>query len=279
MKLQELTPALLGRHPLPAVDGRGDKNDHGRALVVAGSTQVPGAGLLAAEAALRTGAGKVALAVPRAAVLATGLAIPEARVMAADGNSRELLDARSAVLVGPGMAAAPAARWRRAALGAPHSAVILDAAGMQGLRRLKVHDRPVILTPHAGEMAKLLDLPATDITRDPVASAQSAVERLGAIVVLKGATTVIAAPGGAVFRHRAEIAGLGSSGSGDVLAGLVVGLLAQGLPGIDACLWGVALHAAAARRLARRFGTTGYLARELAAEVPGLMERARRRKA
>ena len=84
MKLKELTPALLRRHPLPEPDGSGDKNDHGRALVVAGSPQVPGAALLAAEAALRAGAGKVALAVPRAAVVATGLAIPEARVMAAD---------------------------------------------------------------------------------------------------------------------------------------------------------------------------------------------------
>ena len=178
------------------------------------------------------------------------------------------------------METASATRWWRWALEEGKSqgdgAVILDAAAIQGLGRLKARKRPLIVTPHAGEMATLLGRAAGEIARDPLAAARTAVDRLGAIVVLKGATTVVAAPGGALFRHRAEIPGLGSSGSGDVLAGLIVGLLAQGLGALDACLWGVALHAAAGRRLARRVGTTGYLARELAAEVPALMEQARR---
>ena len=278
MDLQEVTPALLRRHPLPAPAGDDDKNRHGQVLIAAGSRDTPGAALLSAEAALRAGIGKVTMAVPRTALLAAGIAVPESRVVDAEGRiSRALLASKTALLIGPGMAPDAAVRWRSAAFEASDALIVLDAAAMQRLRRPGKRMRPTILTPHAGEMAALSNQPESSISRDPVGAARAAAREFGMIVVLKGTTTVIAAPGGATFRHRAEIAGLGVSGSGDVLAGLIVGLAGQGVPAIEASLWGVALHAAAGRRLARRIGTTGYLARELAAEVPRVMQQARRK--
>lgn len=272
--VRELTPALLRRYKLrkPAPDG--DKNAHGRALVAAGSLATPGAALLAAEACLRTGVGKIGIALPRAAMVAVGLAVPEARVLPLEGPvTRAIVGAQDAILVGPGMQPDTARRWRRAAL-ASDAAVVLDAAALPGLRR-QVRRAPTIVTPHSGEMAALSGRSAREIERDPLAVARDTARELGLIVVLKGPTTVVVA-GDALFRNRTEIPGLGSSGSGDVLAGLIAGLAAQGVPGLDACLWGVALHAAAGRRLARSIGTTGYLARELAREVPVLIDRARR---
>jgi ADP-dependent NAD(P)H-hydrate dehydratase len=111
-----------------------------------------------------------------------------------------------------------------------------------------------------------------EIAREPERAAVQAAAHLGAIVVLKaGATTVVAADG-MLFRQHGRIPGLAASGAGDVLAGLIGGLLARGTAPVDACLWGAFLHAAAGRRLGARVGSIGYRAGELAAEIPNLME-------
>jgi ADP-dependent NAD(P)H-hydrate dehydratase len=132
---------------------------------------------------------------------------------------------------------------------------------------------PVIVTPHAGEMAHLTGGDKRDILADPDRFAISAAERWNAVVALKGARTVIATPGdGKLWQHEGGNIGLATSGSGDTLAGIVAGLAARGATLAQAACWGVALHARAGERLAARFGVLGYLAREIPAEVPALME-------
>ncbi|HEV3052727.1 MAG TPA: NAD(P)H-hydrate dehydratase, partial [Longimicrobium sp.] len=247
--------------------------------------------LLAAEAALRAGAGKLQLAAADSIAAAVGIAVPEARVFAFRASGSEGLDPGAAkgiaeqadrvgaLLIGPGLLDEDAAG--RLAGGVlkriEKPAVVLDAGGLAALRRdpraLAHLDGCAVLTPHAGEMAQLLEMERDAVEADPVAAARRAAEAFGATVALKGAQTVIAAPDGSVLRYTRGGVGLGTSGSGDVLAGIVVGLLARGADPLRAAAWGVFLHGEAGNALARRHGAVGFLARELAAEVPRILHR------
>lgn len=133
-------------------------------------------------------------------------------------------------------------------------------------------DRPVLLTPHAGEMAHLTGIDKETIQQQPADAARDAARRWNAVVALKGPTTVIAHADGRQWRHEGGNIGLAASGSGDTLAGIIGGLAARGAPLEQACAWGVALHAAAGAKLAERIGLLGYLAREIPDEIPGLLE-------
>jgi NAD(P)H-hydrate repair Nnr-like enzyme with NAD(P)H-hydrate dehydratase domain len=143
---------------------------------------------------------------------------------------------------------------------------------MDLVKSLHRFEQPVILTPHAGEMAHLTGHEKEDLQDEPDAVAVRYAAAWNAVLALKGATTAIATPAGEVWTHRSHAPGLGTSGSGDVLAGLIAGLAARGAAPEQAVAWGVALHARAGQALAQRLGTLGYLARELAGEVPALME-------
>jgi NAD(P)H-hydrate repair Nnr-like enzyme with NAD(P)H-hydrate dehydratase domain len=134
----------------------------------------------------------------------------------------------------------------------------------------------VVLTPHAGEMAHLTGALKEDLQEAPQSCACRHAAAWHAVLALKGATTCVAAPDGRCWTHRSQAPGLGTSGSGDVLAGLIAGLAARGCPPEQAAVWGVALHARAGAALAARQGTLGFLARELPAEVPALMDRLQR---
>lgn len=284
--------ALLAAWPLPAPQPDGDKESRGRVLLFAGSPEVPGAAVLAGEAALRAGAGKLALAVPRSIALLVAAALPEARVIALDegphgaplaepalARVEGTVERAGAVLVGPGMLHEPAVCDLVEALlpRVPRqSALLLDAAAMAVVQRgLRFEGRsPPLFTPHAGEMARLCEAePGIDPEADRAHAARAAARRWQAVVTLKGAQTWVARPDGRLWRHAAEVPGLATSGSGDVLAGVMAGLAARGAPPEQAAAWGVALHARAGEALARRMGPMGYLARELAAEVPALMHR------
>lgn len=292
-RARAVTPALLRRLPLPPLDDRGDKESRGRVLVVGGCTQVPGAMLLAGVAALRAGAGKLQLATVRAAALPLGLAVPEALVVGlptsaageiagarAAGPLRPHAASANALLVGPGMSADRSAHALLAAL-VPRlrddAVLVLDGAGAIALRHdpglLAPLEGRAVLTPHAGEMAALLDEPRDDVEADAPAVARHAAQRFGATVALKGAESWIAEPDGALLHYRGGAVGLGTSGSGDTLAGIVAGLAARGASATTAAAWGVWAHGAAGRILARRTATVGFLARELLAEVPALVGR------
>jgi len=130
-----------------------------------------------------------------------------------------------------------------------------------------------VLTPHAGEMAALLAVEKDAVEAAPAELALGAAGRFKAVIVLKGATSWIATPDGALYRYEGGNVGLATSGSGDTLAGIVAGLSARGAPPVNAVAWGIYLHGSAGRALARRMGQLGFLARELLAEIPPLLRR------
>jgi hydroxyethylthiazole kinase-like uncharacterized protein yjeF len=202
----------------------------------------------------------------------------EGEPSAADFSTIEQnLDHCDAVLLGPGMVNEDnAAALARGVLASSDRALILDAAAITGLRRSAEAIQSArcipVLTPHAGEVASLLGKPRSDIEDDPAQSAATGAKTFGSIVVLKGAKTHIAHPDGNVWRHSEGVPGLGTAGSGDVLAGLLAGLIARGTPAIAACLWSVYLHARAGSRLAETVGTLGFLAHELSAHFPRLLD-------
>jgi len=278
--------ALLHAWPLPEPDAAGDKEARGRTVVIAGSREMPGSAWLAAVAALRAGAGK--LVVVTAGSVSSGLALklPEARViglpetaaggLVAEGRDEltEVLERADAVLIGPGLQDAVATvRLVGEVLACLAERddvyVVLDAAAMEAAT-----DRfalPVLLTPHAGEMARLSGIDKNTVCRNAALLARQTAQKRNAVVALKGATTWVAAPDGRLWRHDGGNVGLATAGSGDTLAGITCGLAARGASLEQAAVWGVALHARAGDALARRLGPLGYMASELLAEVPALM--------
>lgn len=293
-----ITERLLRQWPLPSLEANADKEARGDVLAMGGSREIPGAVLLAGEAAMRAGAGRVRLATAREVAVAAAIAFPEARVIglptAATGEisgrglssvEREL-GRCSALLLGPGMcderaAATVLSQARRVKA---DCALVLDAAALRVLQGQAAFARgslgAVIATPHAGEMAELWGCTRSDVERDGLNLARAAARTLEVCVVLKGTETWIAAPDGRVFHNVAGNVGLATAGSGDCLAGLIAGLAARGADELQAAVWGVYLHAKAGDRLRRKYGLLGYLARELSAEVPPLLDaltRGRRR--
>ncbi|MBC5784139.1 NAD(P)H-hydrate dehydratase [Ramlibacter sp. USB13] len=277
---------LLRDWALPPVEDEGDKESRGRVLVVAGSREMPGAAVLAGIAALRAGAGKLAIATPQSAAAVVAAAVPEARVIAlpegSDGSPTRfglpplhaIASATASLVIGPGMIG------REGTLAFVlellplfrESTVLLDALAMDIVRSMDRFSQPVILTPHCGEMAHLTGHEKEHLQDTPLQAAVRHAAMWNAVIALKGATTAIATPDGRSWTHSAQVPGLGTSGSGDVLAGIIGGLAARGASPEHAAAWGVALHARAGAALAQRYGRVGYLARDLAAEVPPLME-------
>ena len=280
-----LTRAELQRHPLPPPQAE-DKNGRGRLLVVAGCTEVAGAVLLCSEAAMRAGAGKLKVVTSTGAATALGVSMPEARIVgvpeARDGGiARSAIDdireaARDvdAVIAGPGLAPGKA-NWRLVAgLCDAGSSLVLDAELLRVLPecgKLVAQSPEPILLPHAGELAALLGRGEDQIKNDPLAAGRECARRYNAVTVVKGPRSHVVTPDGAAWLYGGGGPGLAISGSGDVLAGIVGGLRARGADALTALLWGVWLHGEAGAALARKIGKLGFLARELAAEVPALL--------
>jgi len=272
---------------LPEPDERADKKDRGVAMVIGGAAEVPGALLLAGTAALRVGAGKLKIAGPRSARAALGVAMPEARVIGLPETSDGFLDRRSAsraadvanaeaILIGPGMLNEEAIRgFMQEILGRVADRIlVLDALALSALRGGRYRfseDTTVVLTPNVGEMAKITGDAPEVITRDPQAMALRVAADLNVVVTLKGAESYIVTPYGEAFRYAEGDVGLATSGSGDVLAGALVGLLARGATLDQAAAWAVYLHGESGNRLTRRVGQIGFLARELCDEIPAVM--------
>lgn len=294
MNAVDVTPELLRAWPLPMPGAHGDKDARGRVLIVGGAPEMPGAVVLSAEAALRAGAGKLQVATCESIAPWVASALPEARVIALPETPEgtfaeaalprliELGRSADAIAVGPGQlehesADALLARWLQALPAVP---VVVDAAALCAVPLLPAAIAAcMILTPHAGEMARLLERDKDDVTDAAQRSASDAADRFDAVVVGKGAQTFIVDGSRAAdasrkpFRNRAGNVGLATSGSGDALAGVIAGLAARGASPVQAAVWGVHLHAAAGDALAERIGPLGYLARELLAEIPALMHR------
>ncbi|MCA2217581.1 NAD(P)H-hydrate dehydratase [Jidongwangia harbinensis] len=273
-----ITPRLLREWPLP--DPQGGKESRGTVLVIGGSRVTPGAVLLAGVAALRAGAGRLQLAVTSSTATALSIAVPEAKVVGlpeTDAGSvsgevpdhlLELAAEADVLAVGPGLDdVEQTARLMRAVLGAAakDAAVVLDAHALGALSRdaglLADRDLRAVLTPNLTEAEILLGRgPGEDLG----AAARELAARHRAVVSLYGH---IAAPDGRLWREESGDAGLGTSGSGDVRAGIVAGLLGRGAEPAQAACWGAFAHAVSGQRLAPRYGRTGFLARELVDEV------------
>jgi ADP-dependent NAD(P)H-hydrate dehydratase len=127
------------------------------------------------------------------------------------------------------------------------------------------------MTPHPGEMARLLDLTIEEVAAQPVELARQAATAFGAVIALKRADTLVVTPAGAAYTYVEGDVGLATSGSGDTLAGMIVGLAARGADSAQAAVWGVYVHGTAGNRLSRGMGRVGFLARELLAQVPPIM--------
>jgi ADP-dependent NAD(P)H-hydrate dehydratase len=289
-----VTPTLLRGWPLPG--GGSGKDDRGSVLVIGGARMTPGAALLSGVAALRSGAGRLTLAVAESVAVQLAIALPESGVLGlaetpggsvAGSGAASLadeLESADAVLVGPGLDDKDeATALLRGLLAMPAdgtpSAIILDAFALGSLPELEGELGPwadrLILTPNVTEAGILLGRDVDDLHRD----VPDLADKYQAVVSCQG---VIAAPrrdgkaGGADrgtghWEITTGHSGLGTSGSGDVLSGIIAGLRARGTTNAQATCWGTHLHAAAGDRLASRLGGLGYLARELTEELPPLM--------
>ena len=269
---------LLRDFPLPALSSDGDKEDRGLALVIGGSPEVPGAIILAGNAALRAGAGKLQIVTDPQVALAIGVAASGARVIAGFEGCAARASEAAAVVLGPGMDRAPCHDTLGELLESPAEVpLILDAAALGCLSgfdaRVRGWPGGVALLPHSREMSLLLECEPEEVEIDPLHAAQRAAERYGAVALVKGGVSVIAAPDGRSFRFKGGGVGLATSGSGDVLAGIVGGIAARGADALTATLWGVYLHGEAGRALSIRIGKVGFLAHEIANEVPALLGR------
>lgn len=285
-----LTLTALQAYPLPDASSATDKNSRGRILAIAGSAGAPGAAILVGTAALAAGAGKVQLATPRSIAPAIGASFLEAGLLGLDETEdgepiaapeeafRKAVTAADAVLVGPGLLNQAAAKdVLYATLKARDEAtIIIDALSLCSAGHLKPLIRScagkVILTPHHGEMAQLLGLEMAEISRDPLKYALATAKEFDVVVILKAATTFVATPEGRAWEHNGGIIGLATAGSGDVLAGIVSGLVARGADLVTASLWAVFAHAQAGQALSKEVAKVGFLASELLPLIPGLIE-------
>ena len=281
-----VTPEVLRGWPLP--EPSGGKNARGSILVIGGCAETLGAVLLAAEAAMRAGAGKLQVATVASMAPYVAVALPEALVRelpATEGGAiapeaaetvRDLAEAADAVLIGPGMADKEATQGFGERL-LPHlrGPLALDALGLATVTAEEscVHhlDGNVVLTPNPTEAAYSLHVDEDEVDDDPAAAAADLAGRARAVVGLGGATSWIAAPDGRLWRDESGTAGLGVSGSGDVRAGITAGLLARGAEPAQAAVWAAWLHGRTGERLASSVGRLGFLARELPGEVPAAL--------
>jgi len=285
----ELLTAAWARSALPQRPPGAHKGTFGSALIVAGSPQYVGAGALSCAGALRVGPGIVTLACARSIYPMLASKLTETTFEPLDDKDgllsaeeayavrRALERGYEALLVGPGLGQGGyVVAFVRALLPTLTAddvrAVVLDADGLNNIAKVdrwwEMLDVPAVITPHPGELSRLAGVDTAEIQRDRLAAARNCASHWGLTVVLKGANTIVAAPDGRARLSPFANPGLASGGTGDVLAGAIVGLVAQGVEPFEAASLGVYLHGFAGELVRRELGEAGMLAGDVAAALP-----------
>lgn len=286
MKSFEFIDAPAAALQIKARNRCGHKGDYGHCLIVAGSVGKTGAAALAANSAVRTGSGLVTLAVPASLNAILEVKTTEAMTYPLqDRNSGCLLNesvdeilqlahGKAALALGPGIGRSPgtASLVNQLVRSCPVPMVI-DADGLNALAEdvsvfKETCSTTIVLTPHPGEMARLSGLSVAEVEYDRIAAAENFASRHGVYVVLKGASTIIAAPDGTVAINGSGNPGMASGGMGDVLTGIIVSLLGQGYAPMDACCLGVFVHGFAGDLVAKEIGETGMCATDVQENIP-----------
>jgi hydroxyethylthiazole kinase-like uncharacterized protein yjeF len=271
---------LLRRNP------HAHKNDFGHVLILAGSAPMIGAAALVGLAAMRSGAGLVTCAIPQSlnltlqkkisSVIMT-LPLPETRRQALAFAAYKALEPRmdkfNVIALGPGLGQEPSTqRLIRAVIGRLSKPLVIDADALNALAGhtdILLQNKSIkILTPHAGEMARLTGLSIAGIEKDRQSVALAFARRRKVFVVLKGHRTVIASPDGQVKINKTGNAGMAKAGSGDVLTGILAALLAQGIDPWKAVELGVYLHGKAGDLAAKTHNKAGMIATDIVANIP-----------
>jgi NAD(P)H-hydrate epimerase len=269
---------------VPGRAAAGTKFTSGHVVVAGGSRGLTGAACLACEAAMRAGAGYVTALVPASleAIFEIRLLEVMTRGLHDEGGAlteqavQDALEATAragALVLGPGAGRSAAAfAFVRALAARAELALLLDADGLNAhagrLDALAGRRAPTVLTPHAGELARLLETTSEEVGRARLGSAREAARRAQAIVVLKGDDTIVACPDGTVAVNDLAAPGLATAGTGDVLSGIIGAHLAKGMDPFAAACAGVRRHAAAGRVAAAEHGTGGVIARDVIAALP-----------
>ncbi len=276
--MSEKIPALPFRKP------DGHKGDFGRVLVVAGSPGMTGAGALACTAALRSGAGLVTWALPKSLLLVSeiltvetvGIPLPETPLQTPSVDAREIiLEAAieaTAVVMGPGLpATGETAELLRLLVPEMHAPLVLDAGGLTALgadwQNIRKRKAPTIVTPHPGEMSRLVNKSTVEIQADRGGFAKKYAKASGAVVVLKGAGTVVT-DGERCYVNATGNSGMATAGAGDILAGMIAGLLAQRMSPFEAAQLAVYLHGLAGDLAAKVLGEHSLRASDILDALP-----------
>src|SRR5438105_972277 len=262
----------------------GSKFKSGTVVIAGGAAGYTGAPCMAALGAQRTGAGYIQLAVPRSAQQAVALRLLEGvtrglpeedgmHVRDGVGEVQELAERAGAVILGPGLGRSDGARkFARAVARSVDAPLLIDADGLNAhidpLETLRERKAPTVLTPHEGELARLLGIESAEVAAHRLKYARDAAERSGAIVVLKGDDSLVATPGGLVAISPGATAALATAGTGDVLSGVIGALLSKGMDAFAAAAGGVLAHARAGKVAATRLGADHTVAGDVIEALP-----------
>jgi hydroxyethylthiazole kinase-like uncharacterized protein yjeF len=267
-------------------DRKAHKGDFGHILIVAGSTGKTGAAALVANSAVRSGSGLVTLAVPERlnpilevkTTEAMTVALPDSGSghlsLAALAVIEDLIPGKDALAIGPGLERTPeTASLVRALVETASLPMVIDADGLNALAEdinvlRRTRSAGIVLTPHPGEMARLLGVSVPEVEADRISMARKFAGNYGVYLILKGARTIIAAPNDAVAINGSGNPGMASGGMGDVLTGIICSLLGQGYPCWDACCLGVFIHGHAADMVAQDKGEIGMSATDVQEKLP-----------
>lgn len=270
---------------LPPLNWQGHKNSFGQALIIAGSAGMTGAAYFACKAAYRSGAGVVTACLPRSLALNFDIALPEVITYGVEETPQKTIDSaawleiegllvnKKSVVFGPGLSnKGETKEVLHQLLQNIKAPLVIDADGLNVLAEdtdvLKNIQTSVILTPHPGEMARLLDVPVELVQSDRIGAALEAAEKMNAIVVLKGAASITATPQGIVYVNSTGCPALATAGTGDILAGIIGGLLAQGIDPVEAAYLGVYVHGWAGDLAANEKGMRGVMATDVLEALP-----------